>query len=350
MSAGSDARSVAAVQPSGEAAQIAGCPVAVNESRVLLIKAKGGLGNRMLSAVTGVILAQLGGRLPVVDWRDGMYVPEGVNLYPRLFRDPTGVDAARFDRCDAVAPAIWSGRLSEQPINIIVRHFPDQHSSPFLYRRLSIPLTGRDPDAPVGVFWSYLPKLARLRRRMRGDRQFAGRGLNAIVRDVLQRFFTPNARVCRAVEELFASRRRPVIGVHIRFTDRKVPLPRIERALARLRATLPDSDIFLATDSAAAQDHITARFDRVFTIDKQLGTDGGALHYAGGAMADPLREAENAVIDMYALAACDWLIHSRHSTFSVAASLIGGIPARRQIDVDRFNAKVVAKRWFQALA
>lgn len=318
--------------------------------RTLLIKAKGGLGNRMLAGVTGVILAQLSGRTPVIDWRDGLYVPEGSNLYPLLFRDPTRIDPAIFDDSTSVAPSLWAGRLTEQPVTIIARHFPDKHSSPFIYRRLSVPLSGADPAARVGVFWSYLPKLARLRGRIRADRRFDGRNLDAITQDMLHRFFTPNDRVRQAVSHLFAGRRRPVIGVHIRFTDRKVPLAKIERALIRLRARSPASDIFLATDSAEAQRYITSRFKRVFTIDKQLVEGGQALHYAGTQMSDPLREAENAVIDMFALAECDWLIHSRHSTFSVAASLIGGIPARRQIDVDRFNVKVIVKRWFQSFA
>lgn len=317
---------------------------------MLLIKAKGGLGNRMLAAVTGIILAQLSGRTPVIDWRDGLYVPEGTNLYPLLFRDPVGIDPAEFDASTAVAPALWAGRLAEQPVSMIARHFPNKHSSPFLYRRLSVPLTGADPAAPIGVFWSYLPKLARLRARLRADRRFDGRSLDAITQDMLHRHFTPNDRVRQALSDLFAGRHRPIIGVHIRFTDRKVPLAKIERALARLRTRSPASDIFLATDSAEAQAFVTSRFKRVFTIDKQLVEDGQALHYAGTRMADPIREAENAVIDMFALSECDWLIHSRHSTFSVAASLIGGIPAARQIDVDRLNLKVVVKRWFQAVA
>ncbi len=326
----------------------AGIPTAA--SRILLIKAKGGLGNRMLSAATGVLMAKLGGRTPVIDWRDGMYVPEGTNLYPRLFQDPVGIDPSSFDDRMDVAPSLWSGRLSEQPVAIIARHFPDKHSSPFVYRRLSIPLAGPDPQAPVGVFWSYLPKVARLHARLNADPRFCNRPQHAITHDILERFFTPNDRVRLAVASLFAARRRPVIGVHIRFTDRRVPLEKFERALGRLRATMPSSNIFLATDSAEAQDFINARFKRVFSIEKQLAAAGEALHFAGTQMADPLREAENAVIDMYALAACDWLVHSRHSTFSVAASLIGGIPPARQIDVDRFNPKVVVKRWFQAHA
>jgi hypothetical protein len=51
---------------------------------------------------------------------------------------------------------------------------------------------------------------------------------------------------------------------------------------------------------------------------------------------------------MYALSSCDWLVHSRHSTFSVAAALIGGIPKSRQRDIDRSNPRVVVKRWIQA--
>lgn len=350
MSTASDARWPARLAPANDMSPAEPADPPPAQMRTLLIKAKGGLGNRMLAAVTGVILAQLSGRTPVIDWRDGLYLPEGINLYPLLFRDPLGIDPAVFDGSQSVAPALWAGRLAEQPVSIIARHFPNSHSSPFIYRRLSVPLSGADPLAPVGVFWSYLPKLARLRGRLRADRRFDGRNLDAITQDMLHRFFTPNDRVRHMVSDLFAGRNRPVIGVHIRFTDRKVPLAKIERALARLRARSPASDIFLATDSAEAQSYITARFERVFTIDKQLVEDGQALHYAGTQMGDPVREAENAVIDMFALAACDWLIHSRHSTFSVAASLIGGIPAKRQIDVDRFNPKVIVKRWFQAFA
>jgi hypothetical protein len=37
--------------------------------KILLIKGKGGLGNRILSAVCGLIYADLSGRTPVIDWR-----------------------------------------------------------------------------------------------------------------------------------------------------------------------------------------------------------------------------------------------------------------------------------------
>jgi hypothetical protein len=62
---------------------------------------------------------------------------------------------------------------------------------------------------------------------------------------------------------------------------------------------------------------------------------------------DKQHEAENAMIDMWALARCDHLVYSKNSTFSVASALIGGMVARQQDDIDRYNPKIVLKRLLQ---
>lgn len=318
--------------------------------RYLLIKAKGGFGNRILSAVTGIALAEAIGRVPVVDWRDGHYAPRGVNAYTELFDSPDDVDVAAFDHRTDVAPPIWAGRLGEFPVDLVERFYPREHSNPFVYRKLAIDLARPHRPEPVAVFWSYLPKAARIRRhlarrpdgrRPRGD---------ALSRDVLDRWFQPNKRVRTAVEELFADRPGPVIGVHIRYTDRKVSLDRIAREIRRLRHRMPAAPIFLATDNEQVQRRFRAEFSGVFVIEKVLGDDSTTLQGEFVGDDERLHEAENALIDMWALASCDWLVHSRHSTFSVAAALIGGIPRARQRDVDRWNPRVVLKRWVQTWA
>lgn len=322
----------------------------MSAEKPLVIKAKGGLGNRMLSAVTGIVLAQLNNRTPYIDWRDGMYLAPGENLYPYLFEADWMGDLARFDDAQQVAPAIWSGRITEHPVDIIHRAYPNSHSDPLIYRKLSITLTGPDPAEPVGVFWSYLPKLMRLQPRMARHPDFMGRDLSDITSDTLDRYFRPVSAVRERVDAIFRGLDQPVIGVHIRFTDRKVPLPKIISSLAKLKSDMPKARIFLATDSAQAQAAILSRFPDTQTIDKALAADGAALHVTGSSFSDPVAEARNALIDMIALSRCDWLLHSQHSTFSVTAALIGRIPRARQIDVDRFNAKVVVKRFIQARA
>ncbi|SFI67866.1 MULTISPECIES: nodulation protein NodZ [Microbacterium] len=317
--------------------------------RFLLIKAKGGFGNRILSAATGVVIARLTGRTAVVDWRDGEYLPHGEDAYPLLFESPTPHRAADFDARSDVTPALWRGRLSEHPTHLISDLFPNDHSNPFIYRKLSIDLAHPDVREPLAVFWSYLPKMARIRRAAAKVSPFRGMSRDALTRWALREYFRPNARVRAEVDALFADRARPIIGVHIRYTDRKVSLDRIMQEVQRVQARVPSAQIFLATDNEGVQEQFRARFRDVFVIDKVLGDDDNSLH-EHVELDDPLREAENALIDMWALASCDWLVHSRHSTFSVAAALIGGIPTSRQRDIDRRNVRVVLKRWVQTWA
>ncbi|MBS3649422.1 glycosyltransferase [Pseudaminobacter sp. 19-2017] len=319
------------------------------QARYMLVKAKGGFGNRILSAITGTLLAEVTGRVAVIDWRDGEYLDRGVNAYPLLFEDPVGVDVAKFDNRSDVTPAIWAGHLSEHPTDLIERFFPNDHSNPFIYRKLSIDLAHPSADTDLAVFWSYLPKMARIRRQVRALPAYREFSAGEITRRALSRYFTPNDRVRERVDELLRAKSRPIIGVHIRHTDRKVPLARIAAEVARLRKRMPYAPIFLATDNQRVQDDFGTRFDNVIVIEKTLGDDVNSLH-EHVVHADPLREAENALVDMWALASCDWLVHSRHSTFSVAAAAIGAIPHSRQRDVDRRNPRVVLKRWLQTWA
>ncbi len=319
-----------------------------SSNKALVIKAKGGLGNRMLSAVTGLVLARLNNRKPYVDWRDGMYVEVGQNLYPLLFEADWMDDLAALDGATDVTPAIWSGRLVKQPVDIIRSEFPGRHQDPLLYRKLSIDLKRSGPQSAVGVFWSYLPKMKRLQSRLKRNREFAGRTLEGIMGDTLDAYFKPVREVREQVDAMMDEITSPVIGVHIRFTDRKVPLDKIIAKLEGLKRREPGATIFLATDSNEAQDAILKRFPDAKTIDKALASDGRALHFAAGGFSDPVTEARNALIDMVALSRCDWLLHSRHSTFSVTAALIGRIPQNRQIDIDRANFKVRIKQFVQA--
>ncbi len=319
-----------------------------SDKRALVIKAKGGLGNRMLSAVTGCVLAELNGRTPYIDWRDGMYVPPGENLYPLLFDASWMGELAVFDEATDVAPACWSGHMDEQPVDIIRRDFPREHRNPLLYRKLSIDLVGADPGKPVAVFWSYLPKFQRLAARMAAHPAFAGRTVEDVTCDLLGRYFQPVEEVRTEVDRVFEGQVGPVIGVHVRFTDRKAPLPKIVRELERLAAEQPEAAIFLATDSAEAQEAVMSRFPETLTIRKALSDSDTALHFASEGFSDPVAEARNALIDMMALARCTSLIHSRYSTFSVTAALLGRIPKARQVDVDRLNPKVAIKQFIQA--
>ena len=320
-------------------------PVA-SDQKILLIKAKGGFGNRMLSAVTGLIVADLTGRHPVIDWRDGVYAPFGQNAYPQLFDTPLTSAPQDHEAATSVDPEIWRGNLDLEPAVLISRTTPDKLASPTIYRKSCIDLARPDTNAQVAVYWSYLPKFGRIAKHLRRDPRFAGRDQADIVSEYLGRYFTPNTRVRTEVASFMAGLPRPVIGVHVRYTDRKLPLGKIMEQVRRRRDAMPGASLFLATDNAFVQEEMTRAFGKVYFTEKYLPEDGAQLH-APQARIDKLREAENAMIDMWALGACDHLIYSKNSTFSISSALIGNLRTDQQEDIDRFNPRIVIKRLLQ---
>ncbi|MBI1218757.1 MAG: hypothetical protein GC186_09445 [Rhodobacteraceae bacterium] len=304
----------------------------------------------MLSALTGLAFAELTGRAPVIDWRDGTYGPLGVNAYPLLFEAPPLTAPECFDAAQSVTPAIWSGQMGEDAIAMISRNDPNSHSSPTIYRKYCVDLSRLDAPEEVAVFWSYLPKFGRIAGHLRRHPAFAGRPIEAVMQDLLTRYFTPNARIRARVEAILAEARgpagRPLIGVHIRYTDRKIPLGKVKAALRRRIAERPGAAIFLATDNAAVQAEMRAEFEGIVVAPKYLPEDGARLH-SEHATFDKTAEAESALVDMWVLGRADHLIYSKHSSFSVTSALLGGLGPGRIDDVDRFNLPVVVKRLVQ---
>lgn len=317
--------------------------------RSLLIKAKGGLGNRMLAGVCGLVYADLAGRQAIVDWREGSYAPPGVNAYPLLFDTPVEATPDALADASAVTPSIWRGRLNDTVGDLIAEVGEAEHSNPRAYRKYCVALDRTDQPEEVAVFWSYLPKFRRLARALAADERFRGKSEEAIASDYLDRYFTPNARVRGAVRDKLAEIPRPVTGVHIRYTDRKIPLGKFWARIDAARAAAPDGGLYLATDNGEVEAEVRRRYGQVFTIEKWFPEDGGRIHDNTTAP-DMTREAENALIDMYALAGVDQLVYSRHSTFSYASKLIGGLSDAQTDDVDRLNLKVRAKRLIQDYA
>jgi hypothetical protein len=315
--------------------------------KTLLIKGKGGLGNRILSAVCGLVFADLTGRTPIIDWRDGSYAPIGENAYPLLFNTPVTQSCTDFDDVQTeVSPALWTAHLGQTPQEMIEKFIPNSHSSPTGYRKLCTDLRRIDAPEDVAVFWSYLPKFGRIAGHMRRDPRFAGRAHSEIISEYLTRYFTPNDRVSSEVDKMAAQLGQPNIGVHIRYTDRKIPLHRIKDALRKRLEQTPNAAVFLATDNGEVQAEMGAEFEGIHHIPKFLPEDGARLHWPTSEI-EKVQEAENALIDMWLLGRCDHLIYSRHSTFSVTSSYLGKMTAAQMNDVDRYSPKVVAKRLIQ---
>lgn len=309
---------------------------------MLMIKAKGGLGNRMLSAASAILYAEATRRPWHVDWSDGIYANKPQNAYSLMFQDKCEVPCPHPDDFSRIVPAIWQGKLDQSPTRLMSQHFPSHHSNPFIYRKMSAPFTARSVQNQLEVFWSYTSKYGRVKSFLAGtlrDRDFA-------ISTVLKSHFQPCETVKQRVESLARKATGKTLGVHIRYTDLKVPIEKVMDITQQCLDAGSFSTIFLATDSAKAEQLFRQRFDRVLTSNKHFADNNHQLHTLKPSDTK-LDNSYAALVDMIMLSMCDALVYCSRSTFSETSRLLGDFDRDSLFDLDRFSLKIRFKRFLQ---
>jgi hypothetical protein len=314
--------------------------------RYVLVKGAAGLGNRMLAAMSGMAFAEVTGRTPVVDWSDPMFSNDGSNVFPRLFRC-SGLSAlpAESQTCDSIHPPIWCGELMRTPMQLVNRHFPESLGKYSCYRKTSANLAEVTRDEAVIVFWSWDSQVHRFASKL--DRGISGLGGGSeadLLRLLARRYFVPTD----LLKERLASAGhfddlQAMIGVHVRFTDRRAPVDRILRAVERVMRATGRDEIFLATDNVQVEQVFKERFGTVHTLKKRFRPDGGPIHM-DLEYHDRTGAALDALVEMFTLAACGHLVYARRSTFSYMASLLSEASPECLLDIDRTDLQVFGKR------
>jgi len=311
---------------------------------VLLIKVKGGLGNRVLSTASAILYAQLTGRQFQIDWRDGIYAAYGDNAYHHLFESQESCKLSELKASSLnIDPVIWKGKLGLSPSEMIHEYFSTQHSNPFIYRKLSVSLSKcQSSNEVIEVCWSYTSKLGRLKRFNCNTKTPISKQFQL----VLKNYFRPVKPLSLKLDNFFSNYSGNILGVHIRYTDLRVPL---EKLMRTVRKNLENNDfqhIFLATDSKEVEERFVAEFGSVIKLEKQFDQQGGQLHSTEQTKTK-LEGAQAALFDLYALSKCDSLVYSSRSSFSRLSALLGDFDSSSLIDIDQYNVKVQIKNWLQ---
>jgi hypothetical protein len=123
------------------------------------------------------------------------------------------------------------------------------------------------------------------------------------------------------------------VGVHIRYTDYRVNLWSILTKLTILIKAEPDLQIFLATDSAQIKEMFEDFYSNVLTIPHWYGAHGSQIHQNLDCP-DRMENGIEALIDLYLLAECDYLIIDTSSIFSYVASLVTKTPESNIFNVN----------------
>jgi len=316
---------------------------------VLVVKSKGGMGNRMLCAATGLLYGQITNRSVFVDWRDGIYAEGLVNAFPLFFESPSLNYIDEKSICsNAVTPKIWQGNLSRTVSAVLSLYDPNKHSSKFIHRKYSIDVRRIDYSEPVIVFWNYIDRINNLKRHFgANENSFQGLDRKGIIKKVLTEQMVLKEEIRNKIAD-FKSQNwfGFVIGVHVRYTDRKTSLAKYEKPISKLLNNNSGALIFLATDSPDVSKYFIDKYDRVISTPKWYPENSGALHSSGDCP-DRYQSGVDALVDMYLLAECDGLVFPGNSTFSWISSILTNAPLENVFDVERWNGKVLLAKFLR---
>jgi|GEM_PF-674295 len=301
-------------------------------TRALVLKSPGfaGLGDLLLALERALLVARATSRALVVDWRDTPYGRGERNLAEQLFelhgvhQLPPEVLACA---TGLVLPEAWQGRL-DQPLRQVYGSLrSDNWDRAWASAKLDAGLAALDSDAAWVVLWDHSAQplqVAALRR------------LGAAETPPLRQYLQPLPPLQDAISAFCQQHfHQPMIGVHVRASGEAVragksaDLNQMFQRLDQLLVAHPVSGLFLASDNAAAIAAMRARYPEVLTRSKWLPAADAPLHLAEGVKPSGIAIANDALIEMALLAACDWLVHPALSSFSQAAARWAGLSSAR---------------------
>lgn len=287
--------------------------------KFLVIKGAAGMSNRLRVALTGILYALVTGRTLVVDWRDPSYSRDGSNAFPGYFAVKGLPYAEALPPGGSVYPAIWEGNLDKSASALWAEMDPEARGQSLFAARplLSLPdIADVRRTEDVVVYWGTEQKIMPLAPYLTldPDMVFYGGDRDALV-VLLNHFLELRPAVREPVEALRrACFRERMLGVHVRHSCIRSPLPRFFTAVTRFRAARPDHGLFLATDNAGVLDRFREVFGEVVSADKWY-PPAGEMMGENPDCPDPFAQGAQALTDMWLLSACDHLMYYSQSTF-----------------------------------
>ncbi len=295
----------------------------MHEDKYLVVKGIAGLGNRILSALTGILYARLAGRRLIIDWSDPTYSNNGANVFHDLFLCTLCGPEDEIPATGSVSPAVWQGNLYNSATSM---RKPYKNNTEFL-KNTSIDLTRLKYGEEIAVMWAYHGEVDQLRGHFKGTyEEYADMSKEAILSRLLREDLILHPRIQSKVNEFRQKEfSRKTVGVHIRYTDHRAGLLSILDKLNTLLRLEPGLQVFLATDNIQIKKLFEENYPGVITTPHWYPNPGSRIHN-NRACPDSLTSGIESLVDLYLLAECDYLIIDTSSTFSYVAMLLAKAP------------------------
>ena len=283
------------------------------------------MGDRLLGVLTGLLYARLSNRAVYVDWRDGLYDDPGHNAFNWMFTIKGLPVLKNIPQTDSVYPPAWIGNLESSFHDLFTKDGNEQWNRALVTKKYCADLSKLDHREEVLVCWGFdqLPMIMEhdIESNFGWD---SASVLGKILHEHIE--FSP-AIVSKASGFLHNYRESKIIGIHVRATTeaRKIkqlpPFSSYLQALDTAIQAMPDAMIYVATDNIEAQKKIQKKYSDVIIREKWFPQAWQPIH-SNESCPDTRTATEDALIEMWILSKCDYLIRHSSSAFSEIAELI----------------------------
>jgi hypothetical protein len=253
-------------------------------------------------------------------------------VFHRLFVCPSAGEVDELPEAASVTPEMWRGHLrdSVDDLRQAYRHL----SFARFTRESSIDATNLEEEAGIAVFWLFKQRVDILRPHFQREFEPLSKlSTRRILRMLLTEDVVLHPRIRARVSEFKAGHLEGrTVGVHVRLSDRQVRVRAILDQLDALLNREPDLGIFAATDNSEVLAILERRYPAVVTTSHWYPAPGQPLH-DNPACPDRLESAIEALVDLYLLGSCDYLVADTTTSFARIAGLLMAAPDREIIDV-----------------
>jgi len=308
----------------------------MTEKNYILIKGSQGIGNRIISILNMILFSKLTNRTLTVDWRDIFYSQKSINSFPQLFSCKNYVDVEQLPNTDSIFPSIWKGNI-DKSINDMNEVFGKNFYTK-TQKKYTFDISKIDYEYDILVSYSFTEKVYLLRKYFKNKlSEFVDKKIDEVFKTLLKNYIIFNPEIQnngnKFIQQHFNDE---VIGVHIRYTDRKSNIKKTLNTLNKLLKDKKVKKIFLATDNKKIIDLFKDQYSKNLIIrNKWLPNDPVPLHKANSDN-NQVMHAIDAVTDMYLLSQSNYLVIDSRSSFSYISYLFSNLENSGVYDVRPF--------------
>jgi len=309
-----------------------------NATKYIYLKGISGFGNRIRSFLEVAFYSLITNRIIIVDWTDGVYAPKGINAFDLFFDSPlvkpTSNPSSLVEDELSVIPHSWQGGVGcnwRERIDFIAwRHEDVKRDDPYSYFIMEPSRIDYIEDVLVWISWTFRWWIFQNHRNS-FPLEFKKLSMLEIKRKLMQEYICLKPHIEKKIN-LFQNINfeKVTVGVHVRYTDNLLPkfvakrnviiddyFPIIDSILEKNQ----DAQIFLCTDNKLILNVFQEKYGSILSTEKFYPDDNTAIHSSKHCI-DKILMGEEALVDMFLLSRCQYLVHTGSSSFTDIPSFL----------------------------